>query len=366
MKYHDLRKLIHSAEAQLLKAPIVRPTHWQGRNVQGKPDMETHEVLNFHGEAPLPLESLSYYQEIIGPDLPWADDHFEERVCGYPLNPGTQWAKWRLGKGADGFRDANGQFNINYMERIWPKYAGQLGYSEVPSVIPHHHTINRGIRYAYGDFNDVIDLLERVCGYPLNPGTQWAKWRLGKGADGFRDANGQFNINYMERIWPKYAGQLGYSEVPSVIPHHHTINRGIRYAYGDFNDVIDLLEREPLTRQAYLPIFFPEDTGAAHRDRTPCSLGWQFIMRDQKLHVIYFIRSCDLMNHFRNDLYFTVRKLLWVLGKLRARDAYWCDVTPGTLTIHVTSLHLFRANRPALRERVNARKNFFSRVFFHQ
>ena len=281
MKYYDLKKLIHSAEAQLLKAPIVRPTHWQGRNVQGKPDMETHEVLNFHGEAPLPLESLSYYQEIIRPDLPWADDHFEERVCGYPLNPGTQWAKWRLGKGADGFRDANGQFNINYMERIWPRYAGQLGYSEVPSVIPHHHPINRGIRYAYGDFNDVIDLLER----------------------------------------------------------------------------------EPLTRQAYLPIFFPEDTGAAHRDRTPCSLGWQFIMRDQKLHVIYFIRSCDLMNHFRNDLYFTVRKLLWVLGKLRARDAYWCDVIPGTLTIHVTSLHLFRANRPALMERVNARKNFFSRMF---
>ena len=29
-------------------------------------------------------------------------------------------------------------------------------------------------------------------------------------------------------------------------------------------DVIDLLEREPFTRQAYLPIWFPEDTGAFH------------------------------------------------------------------------------------------------------
>ena len=271
-------KLIRGAEERLVKAPIVRPTHWQGTNVEGKPDMETHEILNFHGEAILPSESLEYYREHIKPDLPWADDHFEERVCGYPLNPGTQWAKWRLGKGADKFRDSNGQFNINYMERIWPKLAGKLGYSEVPR------------------------------------------------------------------------------ELPSNLPTH----RGIRYHYGDFNDVIDLLEREPLTRQAYLPIFFPEDTGAVHRDRTPCSLGWQFILREGRLHVIYFIRSCDLMNHFRNDLYFTVRKLLWVLGKLRERDFFWSRVSPGTLTIHVTSLHLFRANRPQLLKRIK------SESFFHK
>lgn len=262
MHFQCFEDLILSAEQEMKLAPLVKPTHWQGRDISDKPDMETYEILNYHASCDLQAEFLSFYRKAITPDLPWADDHFDERVCGYPLNPGTEWANWRLGKGADGFRDLNGQFNINYMERIWPKYAGKVPYAEVPQELP----LNKE---------------------PL---------------------------------------------------------KGIRYEYGDFNDVVQLLLREPLTRQAYLPIFFPEDTGAVHRDRTPCSLGWQFIRRDDKLHVVYFLRSCDLVNHFRNDLYFTVRKLLWVLDELRELDPEWCQVSPGTLTTHITSFHCFRGD----------------------
>jgi hypothetical protein len=226
--------------------------------------METYELLNYHFELWLPDEDLDGYRNDIEPDIPWADDHFEERVCGYPINPGTEWANWRLGGPADDFRGSDGRFNHNYMERIWPKYARK---------VPPAETV-RG---------------------------------------------------------------LGGSLV-GLTPH-----RGILYDYGDLNDVVDLLQREPLTRQAYLPIFFPEDTGNVHRDRAPCTLGWHFIQREGRLYVFYPLRSCDVTNHFHNDVYMAIRLLIWVLDRLRERDAdAWDLVTPGSLTMHITSFHCFR------------------------
>jgi thymidylate synthase len=123
---------------------------------------------------------------------------------------------------------------------------------------------------------------------------------------------------------------------------------GIRYDYGDLNDVVDLLARSPATRQAVLPVWFPEDTGAVHGERVPCSLFYHFIVRDQRLHVVYSIRSCDLFRHFRDDVYLTCRLGQWVLEQLRAKEAskyggMWAGVQMGTLTMHITSLHIFEA-----------------------
>lgn len=242
---------------------IVKGARWQGIETKGRPDLETYEILNHSSTVRLPTEDLSYYRAAIKPDTPWADDHFEERVCGYPLNPGTEWAKWRMGRGADQFRLADGTFNHNYMERLWPKYARM-----VPPADKRPDTW-------------------------LAPGK----------------------------------------------PH-----TGILYEYGDLEDLADLLAREPDTRQAYLPLWFPEDTGVVHGDRAPCSLGWHFIVRNNQLHVVYYLRSVDLMNHWRNDLYMAVRLLLWVLTQCRTRSEFWNSIIPGTLTTHITSFHCFRGN----------------------
>lgn len=262
MIYNTFRDLAADVKQAFIVAPLVKPSHWQGTLVAGKPDMETYEILNHSSTLWLPDEDLPGYRADIEPDLPWADDHFKERVCGYPLNPGTQWALWRLGGPANDFRDPDGRFNHNYMERLWPKFARKVPAAETPS-----------------------------------PG--WLK---------------------------------------GLSPH-----QGIHYAYGDLEDVIDLLQREPLTRQAFVPMFFPEDTGVVHRGRTPCSLGWQFICREGRMHCIYYLRSCDVTNHWRNDIYMAIRLLIWVLQRLREKDpSTWDLVTPGTLTTHITSFHCFR------------------------
>lgn len=266
--FTELRKSIF---LEFLSAPKISPRRWQGRDTQGKPDLETYELLNHSSTVNLPSESLTYYRKDILPDLPWADDHFEERICGYPLNPGLQWSKWRMGQGADSFRLPNGEFNHNYPTRFWPKYAGMVPPTE---VTPEH--------------------------------------------------------------WEKPAK-----------PH-----KGIRYDYGDLGDVVNQLIREPDTRQAVLPMFFSEDTGAVHGDRVPCSLFWQFILRNGRLHMVYTLRSVDVWNHWRNDCFMAVRLLLWVLDECRSKDESWYGILPGTLTTHITSFHLFAGNLHQLKAEI--------------
>lgn len=244
-----------------LYAALVPPTFWQSTDVSGKPEMATYELRNADFTVNMTPWNLEQMRAHIGPNLPWADDHFLERVCGQPINPGEQWAKWPYGNSADKFREADGQFNHNYMERYWPRKAGQT-------------------------------------------------------ADG--------------TLHPNDTGWAGE-------------NHGIRHRYGDLEDVLDLLVRDPLSRQAYVPIFFPEDTGTHHRGRIPCSLGYHLIRRNDKLHISYFMRSCDLLRHFQDDIYLTVRLCLWFIDQLKARDAAtWGHVRPGDFFMTMTSLHLFR------------------------
>ncbi len=156
---------------------------------------------------------------------------------------------------------------------------------------------------------------------------------MGKSADKFR-AQAKFNHTYPERFWPRFAG-----DDPLRVLGQHAL-RGIRFEYGDLASVIALLRKEPLTRQAYLPIFFPEDTGIGDGGRKPCTLGYQFIMREGELHCYYPMRSTDLIRHLRDDIYLAVRLLLWVLAQCSV-DQAWSTVKPGSLTMHMTSLHCF-------------------------
>lgn len=264
---------IEQASYQLqFRSKNVHSARWQGVDIMSKPEMATHEVAHVSFAVPLWSEDIAEYQTDIRPNLPWADDHFEERACGEPINPGVEWRNWPYGKSAERFLDERGQFNHNYMERYWPKKAG------------------------------LVDV-----------GTNTAR---------------QYRDELKSGANVQYGGLTG--------PH-----RGIRYEYGDLNDVCNLLIEDPYTRQAYLPVWFPEDTGGGSK-RAPCTIGYHFLMRDGKLDITYQIRSCDFVRHFRDDLYLTTRLLLWVLDRLRDQDPKWKDVTPGKFIISIQSLHIFR------------------------
>jgi thymidylate synthase len=155
-----------------------------------------------------------------------------------------------------------------------------------------------------------------------------------------------FDHGYMERYWPRYANVGVFSSPQEVVvtsrsgamgePH-----RGIRYEYGDLNDVVEELAQDPTTRQAILPVFFPEDTGYRPGRRKPCSLHYHFMLNGECLDIQYVLRSCDLVRHFRDDIYLTVRLLLWMLEQLRKRDSTWNVRRPGLFVMHIANLHCF-------------------------
>ncbi len=246
----------------------IHPGRWQGIDISKNPAAEMVELLNVDLDVDLRgIESLAHWRSECQPNVPWADEHFEERVSAQPLNPPPSWVRWPWANSADKFRSSE-KFNHTYPERYWPKHAG------------HDE--------CYAARNPVVE--------------------------------------------------RGPNEAICIT------NFGIRGKYGDLNDVVELMLKDPLTRQAYLPIFFPEDTGVGDGGRKPCTLGYQFILREDKLHIYYPMRSCDLLRHFRDDCYLTVRLGIWMLEQLRERSAWsapWKDARLGSLSMHMTSLHCF-------------------------
>jgi hypothetical protein len=244
----------------------IHTRKWQGQDVSLRPDMVSYELLNETMSVDLfGIDKLDHWRTDIRPNLPWADDHFDERVCGAPLNPGTQWANWPWASSADKHRKQQ-IFNHTYMERLWPRLAG--------------------------------------LGKPLTTVNDWEE------------------------------------AVKFMIPDDLKPNYGIRGEYGDLRTLVDMIAWEPDTRQAYIPLYFPEDTGLD--GRKPCTLGYQVIMRDNRLHMYYPLRSCDFVRHWADDCYLAVRLLLWIIDecrKVNPRD--WDDVTPGKYVMHCTSLHVF-------------------------
>lgn len=250
--------------------------HWQGVSTTAKPDLVTIELIDWDFECPVggmdyDGDYLTPLRTMIQPNLPWADDHFEERVSRVPSNPGKEY-------------------------RNWPWWGGQMRQT----------------------------------------------------AAGTEGESFIFTHTYQERFWPKEAWLDAHvAEYPTLARDRRM---GIRYDYGDLDDVVNLLLREPYTRQAYLPIFFPEDTGAVHGGRIPCTLGYHFMLRNNKLHMWYTIRSCDVVRHFRDDVYLAMRLGLWVLDELREAELrshdpqVWVDVAPGPFYFKAFSFHLHKGD----------------------
>ena len=168
--------------------------------------------------------------------------------------------------------------------------------------------------------------LERVNGKPINPGEQYKNWPYYKALDNdllFR-SNGKFSHNYMERYWCK-----GF--------------KGIRFNYGDLNDVIERLSIDNYTRQAYLSVWHPEDQ-FNHGERVPCTIGYWFYFKEGRLNLTYHIRSCDAVRHYLNDLYMTFRLLQYVSNKIKKE----C----GKMNIWIGNFHCFVSDQYELKKRL--------------
>jgi thymidylate synthase-like protein len=207
--------------------------------------------------------------------------------------------------------------------------------------------------------------LERVSGMPYNPAPSAANWPYAVRGNGDHTTDqGTYDHTYPERFWPKHAGPRNHSEacLDPVVNKNYDFcggTEGIRFHYGDLGDVVDQLIRSPNTRQAFLPVWFPEDTGANQNQRVPCTIGYHFMIRDGKLTTRYYIRSCDAYRHLSNDVWLAAMLGAWIVQ--RYNDALAIDppgviYTPlrvGGLVMHITSLHAFVGDKSKLTYRMD-------------
>jgi len=182
---------------------------------------------------------------------------------------------------------------------------------------PYIYTLTR-----WADRDDYIDRLElssiwiqeefkeRVNKQSLNPGSAWAfrheVWKE------FLQRNDRFSYTYSERF------HLG----------------------NQFHRVFEELRIRPNTRQAVIAIFNPildtEKMGGFQR--IPCSLSYQFLVRNGQLEIIYSMRSCDFFTHFPYDQLLAIQ----LLERMGTRLNRTCS----RFTHIIGSLHGFRKDFP--------------------
>jgi thymidylate synthase len=227
----------------LLEGNFIDVKEWQSINI----NQEMYEICNINIEFNCP-NTINKLEKITIPNLPWAENHFQERINGKPLNPGVQWENWP---------------------------------------------------YYYKSKDD-------------------KRFRSNKGI--------LFDHTYMERFWPEK-------------------KEGIRYKMGDLNDIIERLKNNLFNRQSFLSIWHPEDqSNDKSNKRIPCTLGYYFQCRNNKLNVNYFIRSCDAIRHLNNDLYMTGRLLQYVAEKIGQ------NIKVGKIYVWIGNLHCFKTDLQYLKK----------------
>lgn len=165
--------------------------------------------------------------------------------------------------------------------------------------------MNLPLDYAKVEFSERVsqkDVFRNA--QPLNPGTA-----------------------YMLRpeIWNKFLHDGKFS---------YTYNERL-HAYNQLNSVIEELRKHPNSRQAVVQIFdFHCDLyKMGGKERIPCSLMYQFMIRNGKVHMHYFQRSCDLLTHAAYDIWFAIAMIEYVADTLGRPTGY--------LYHYISSLHAY-------------------------
>lgn len=154
------------------------------------------------------------------------------------------------------------------------------------------------------------EFFERVSRQPWNPGNAY---------------------KYRKEVWDQFlVGDP--SEVDDKIFDYTYAER----MYWQIDPVIKELCEHPATRQAIIEIHdrMIDQDGMGGVKRIPCSMFYQFMIRDGKLDVIYVMRSTDFATHFQNDI--------WLANKLKEYIATEVGIEPGKFIMFASSLHIYK------------------------
>lgn len=159
------------------------------------------------------------------------------------------------------------------------------------------------------------ELKDRVSPVPLNPGNSY-----------------KIRMDLWQKLMSKDSGK--------VEKFDYTYSERIANC-NQLQRVIDTLVEDQNSRRAMVMIFQPQDTAesAGATTRIPCSISYQFFIRNGKLMVVYYIRSNDYYKHFPVDIIMTGLIQEWLLKQLKKT---YPDLKLGSLTYFAGSLHAYK------------------------
>lgn len=156
--------------------------------------------------------------------------------------------------------------------------------------------LGAAMRWAHGEFE------ERIASEHINPGQAWTH-RNEVWTEFIH--NGKFQYSYNERLRPQ------------------------------LTRVIKELKDRPSSRQAILEIHNNLlDIGSMGGiSRIPCSLHYQILVRDERVDLIYVMRSTDFLTHFGFDNWLAIRMQKYIADQLHRKV--------GRYTFFTASLHSY-------------------------
>lgn len=163
-----------------------------------------------------------------------------------------------------------------------------------------------------------------------------------------------------------FAGESHPDLMISKFPNFKNFTDGGAWFHGAYGPrikhqlpkVIEALKSDNNTRQAIMTIWDPRYDGFGDVRDTPCTTGFQFLLRDDRLHMVTTMRSNDVWWGLAYDVFqftFLQKQIADILG-----------VEQGQYTHNVGSLHMYERDfekyNGLLDSRSGAAKIFISRL----
>lgn len=156
------------------------------------------------------------------------------------------------------------------------------------------------------------ELLDRVNRQGLNPGNSY-----------------KIRMDLWQKLMSKKDGEK----------FDYTYSERINF-HSQLDNAIQALKDDIHTRRAMIMIFRPDDTeeSMGYQTRIPCSISYQFLIRNNKLIVLYYIRSNDYFKHFAIDIWLTQSMQSYIVRSLHMT---YPDLKVGPLNYYAGSFHAY-------------------------
>lgn len=161
----------------------------------------------------------------------------------------------------------------------------------------------------------------------------WADSELWERLNGNAFTNPGIAYKLRSDMWEQFLNSEGKFDYTYPERLHRIVDED---GNDNLNSVIQLLRNDPDTRKAVLSIYDAKNDCQYYDGsrRIPCSMYYNFLIREGKVNLVYHQRSSDYVQHFGDDVF-----LAWGLMEHVAREL---KLPVGYLYHTIDSLHVYK------------------------